>query len=319
MSPIFSTKHLPARPAPGAALFADETCSHCGYSLRGLRRGRRCPECGNAQNTPLPGASDILDRGAPGLRWRWRAGLLLGSVCLLVVVLARWVLLVGGVNGASDALATAYLVTGLAVAIAWNLATWLVAPSSLDTLAPGLAKVRWIVRATQALWIVGMALWLIRFRSTPGTVIAFASDDALQSAQLLCRGIAGAGALLLAWLLMRVAGHASLEGAERRLNAVIWGLPILTILTQAFPATLEWFFLISLGLLLLGWSWFMWLYSRAMLDMHAHTRWAMIHRRDDRSRGARTEAMRQELQREASQQVRPIPRHADDEKPIPLE
>jgi hypothetical protein len=316
MSPIYSTKHLPSPAATRATIDRDEPCPACGYNLRGLARGRPCPECGHV--SAITGAElDLLAAGDTALQWR--IGLLLGASCLIVVIVARWVLFVGGVRGASDALALAYLVTGLTVAIAWNIATWLVTPRAISTLAPHLNAIRWVVRGTQALWIIGMALWLIRVRSTAGVVVAFASTDALQTAQLFCRAIAGIGSLVMAWMLMRVAATASLDDAGRRLNAATWALPILTFLTQAFPATLEWIFLIPLGLLLLGWSWFMWLYARAMLDMHAHVRWSMIHRRRGKARDARTQAMRQELQREASNLVRPIPRDPDDDVPIPLE
>ncbi|MCH9035577.1 MAG: hypothetical protein IID42_13930, partial [Planctomycetes bacterium] len=40
---------IPAgRPTPAAARDADVPCTHCGYNLRGLAEGGRCPECGTA-------------------------------------------------------------------------------------------------------------------------------------------------------------------------------------------------------------------------------------------------------------------------------
>jgi len=245
-----------------------------------------------------PSDDDILLAGGAGARRIWRTGLALAFGCLVGVVAARLMLFVSGVWGVGDEIARTYLACGFVLSVMWLIAAWLITPAVLGKRFMFMGTLRWVVRVSQLLWPAGYACWMLGF--------AAADDRWLLWSRVLRLG-AGSGAILLAIMLIAVAGSAQRETAARRLNAVAWLLPVLTLLPQAFPSTIAWIYLIPLGILLLLWAWVMTLYAMSVGELYQHVRWGMVDTRRLESRDDRIARMRQDQDRELAASVRPPP------------
>ena len=249
--------------------------------------------------TPIdPQGEDILLSAGAGARRSWRIGFAIAFLCLLGVVAARLMLFVAGVGGLSDDTAWAYLGCGLVLSVLWLIAAWLITPAVLGERFMFMGTLRWVVRVSQLLWPAGYACWMLGF--------AAADHQWIMWGRVLRLG-AGAGAILLAVMLIAVAASAQRENAARRLNAVAWLLPILTLLPQAFPLTMEWIFLVPLGMLLLLWAWVMMLFALGVGELHQHLRWGMADTKRLTSRDERIAGMRRTHDRELEASVRPPP------------
>ncbi|MEE8459917.1 MAG: hypothetical protein V3S08_08580 [Phycisphaerales bacterium] len=245
-----------------------------------------------------PSDDDVLLSGGAGARRVWRTGFAIACVCLGGVVAARLMLFVSGVWGVGDETARMYLASGLVLSVLWLIAAWLITPAVLGRRFMFMGTLRWVVRVSQLLWPAGYACWMLG--------IAAADDRLIMWGRVLRLG-AGAGAILLAVMLIAVAGAAQREKAARRFNAVAWLLPILTLLPQAFPSTVAWFFLIPLGMLLLLWAWVMTLYALGVGELYQHVRWGMVDTQRLVSRDDRIARMQRDQDRELAASVRPPP------------
>ncbi len=216
-------------------------------------------------------------------------------------------LFVVGVSGLSQDTASAYLVCGLVLSVLWLVAAWLMTPEVLGNRFMFMGTLRWVVRVSQLLWPAGYACWMIGVA---------ASDDRWIMCGRVFRLGAGAGAILLAVMLIAVASSAQRETAARRFNAVAWLLPVLTLLPQAFPSNIWWVFLVPLGMLLLLWAWVMTLFALGVGELHQHLRWGMADTRRAASRDERIALMRRDKDRAIEASVRPPPPSLPD-IPIP--
>ncbi len=254
--------------------------------------------------TPIdPQGEDILLSAGAGARRSWRIGFAIAFLCLLGVVAARLMLFVAGVGGLSDDTAWAYLGCGLVLSVLWLIAAWLMTPVVLGRRFMFMGTLRWVVRGSQLLWPAGYACWMLGF--------AAGDDGWIMWGRVLRLG-AGVGVILLAVMLIAVAYSAQREIAARRLNAVAWLLPILTLLPQVFPSSIWWVYLIPLGMLLLLWAWVMTLFALGIGELHQHLRWGMADTRRVASRDERIARMLREKDRALEASVRPPPQSQPD-------
>jgi hypothetical protein len=297
MSGFFSSRYLKyRRPEYQRKVEKDLPCPGCGYNLRGLNYGRNCPECGLAIE-PEGALRDALLSGGRSARNALRFGLAAAFWCLVVAVAARLVLFFGGFAGVAPPLARAYLTTGLILSVVWTAAAWLVTPRRLTGRRPWMRQLRLFIRVSQPLWVVAYICWFLAIVGGGG---------ALETWARLLRLIAGVGAIVLAFVLSRVAEEAQRETAAWRLNAAVWLLPITTLLPQLFPKSIAWFTLIPLGLVLLLWVWVMLLFALGVLDLQRHVRWSMIHAADQHTRSQRVAEIRAAVEGELEASIRPI-------------
>lgn len=305
MSGFLSSKYLKYQRALSQERIEEDLyCAKCGYNLRGLTYAGSCPEC----SAPIePVADDVLLGGDDAERRAWRLGLALAFLCLVGAVAARLLLFVSGFGGVSNQVASAYLWFGFGLGIVWAVAAWLITPAVLGRRWVLMGQLRWVVRVSQLFWPVAYAGWMIGRATGPSAVLLWA---------MTLRLLAGIGAIVLALMLVPVATAAQRETAGRRLNAVVWLLPILTLLPQAFPQRIEWFFLVPLGMLLLLWAWVMMLYAMGIGELHQHVRWTMLDASVLASRHERVSETRQAIDRELAASVRPPPPSLPD---IPME
>lgn len=296
MSGFLSSKYLKYQQALfRETIDEDLHCVKCGYNVRGLRYGRSCPEC----NAPIePASRDVLLSGDDAERRAWRLGLGLAAVCLFAAVAARLLLFVLGFWGLSPEVASAYLWLGFGLSIVWAVAAWRITPASLGRRWMFMGRLRWVVRVSQLFWPVAYAAWILGRATAPSVLLFWATS---------LRFLAGLGAIVLALMLVPVATAAHRETAARRLNAVVWLLPILTLLPQAFPRSIAWIFLVPLGMLLLLWAWVMILYAMGLGELHRHVRWTMLEANVLASRDERVSETRQAIERELAASARPPP------------
>ncbi len=316
MSGFLSPKYLKyQRASRTRKITRDHYCRCCGYNVRGLNYGRNCPECG--EQIEVPG--DSGGAGGPLLctsreqRQRWRLGLALATVSLLVAIVTRFALFIDLVFVGGLVMPGAYLTIGLVGSAAWITGVWLITPPDMAGPEAWRRKLRGAVRWSQWLWLFGYVWWIV----AAGTPTGSGAQTLAYVASIACRAVAGVGALGLAVLLAPVAEAAELEDASRRLNAAVWLLPIPSILLALVPLIVPWIFIVLIAmLLLLPWGWFMWLYARSLLEMQRCVSWwlgqsAVSHTRTQRITKARAAA---DEQLRAS--VRPPPPQEPD---LPLE
>jgi hypothetical protein len=166
---------------------------------------------------------------------------------------------------------------------------------------------RLAIRVTQRLWVAGYLCWMVGVAD---------NSDALAAWGRVLRLAAGIGAMMLAFVLCRVAQAAEREDAARRLNAAVWLLPITTLLPQLFPKEIAWFTLIPLGLLLLLWAAIMMLFAWGVLELQRHLSWSMTDAARVQTRDQRVAETRAAVDSELEASIRPIPPPPPD---IPLE
>lgn len=293
--------------APASKIDTDTHCPSCGYNVRGLNVGRACPECGEAILLDRPFVDPIAG-GSMEQRERWRMGLALATVSLATVIAARLLFFIGGFAGVAQGLIAGYIAVCAVNSLIWLIAVWMITPAALDQTWPWMPQVRLLVRLTQALWLVAFVLLAVEQIGVGG--------GALPAVALLCRTVAGVGALVLAWVLRLIADEAELTDASRRLNAAVWLLPIVVPLTHVFPPLVPWYFLVVLGLFLLASWWVIGTFALATLELQRHVTWSIRHGAERHDRSARVTATREELEAETAAQVRAVPPAAED---IPLE
>ena len=303
MSGFLSSKYLKYRNAIyRRAIDEDLPCTECGYNVRGLTYGRACPECATpiepAGGDILPAGGDILLTGGPAARRAWAIGFAIAFLCLVGAVGARLMLLVLGARGLSDAAVSVYLEFGLVLSFLWAIAAWLLTPRVLGARFMFMGTLRWVVRFSQLLWPLGYMCWITGFSDSSSWWIMWG--------RLLRLG-AGAGAIVLAVMLIAVAYSAQRENVARRLRAVAWLLPIATLLPHAFPLSMPWFFLVPLGMILLLWAWMMILYALAVGELHRHVRWGTLGASRLASRQERVAETRRAYDRALEASVRPPP------------
>ncbi len=297
MSGFLSSKYLKYRQAAELGpIDHDLACTSCGYNVRGLKWRQNCPECGTTIEPEL--AHDVLLAGEWRERSAWRLGLLIGALSLSGAVLMRLGFLVGSVTGFAAGGAWAYLVTGVVLGTTWTVAAWLMTPRRLLTHWPRLGGVRVFIRVSQVLWPAAYLNWMIGLAD--GAAV-------LGDWSRVLRFVAGLGVVLLAYVLIRVAEEAERESASRRLVAVVWFLPITTLLGHAFPPSINWFTLVPLGVLLALWTWVMILFTLSLLELHRHVKWSMISAEELHTRSRRIAETRGTLDAELETSVRPPP------------
>ncbi len=296
MSGFFSSKYLRYREITGEAaplIDKDILCRACGYNLRGLRPGGRCPECGHFGDPgDAPQGSLIPDD--PSGRAVVARGLFLVWTCMLVTVGLR-VAALASVFGNGLRLSR-YALVMILVATVWAIGVWWSTPAGLDRISPLLARERRLVRWGALAMIPGYVLLLIAINQ--GALTA-------EVTSLCLRLVGGAAALLHLHVLSVGAWHSDFsEESERLYNLAFW-TAIGSIMVMLAPISGPWIFYIWVAGVIVLWAIAV---VRTALVVRTLAHFLRHYSREIAQAGTRLDriqATREAIDREVEQSIRP--------------
>jgi hypothetical protein len=204
---------------------SDRLCVSCGYQLRGLAIGGKCPECGLPIATPGQ-IDEPLSLAPLHIIKRFRFGCWLAMACLVaqvgvVVAQVRW-----------PQWPAAWAAVMLAAAIVWFIAAiWLTpafhTPQAISWGFGQRGRLRLIARWLQVSWAAAYGVNLLNVAGATGGGGTVGSSllEVFGGIAIVC-GLAGL--VVLGIVLGRLAEWARDDTAERWFNYAIWGIPIAT-------------------------------------------------------------------------------------------
>jgi hypothetical protein len=202
---------------------SDRECPGCGYNLRGLRVGIKCPECGMPSVMPaeVDDALSLMPR-AVILEFIW--GCWIASLCVFA---AAGVIVADQVH-AFDHTVTEIVLTG--TALVWAIACWMLTPAFALPQA-----VFWGFSKRSRLRLVARWLgpgWLMAL--TAALLEPFAAQLILVRPLLWLASVGGAIAGLasivtLSIMLERLAEWTRDDTAQKIFNGFVWGLPLVVL------------------------------------------------------------------------------------------
>ncbi len=210
-------------------IMSNRTCIGCGYSLRGLSIGGKCPECGLAILSPSD-IDDPLSQAPLFVIKRFRFGCWLAMACILaqvwvVILQLRWPL-------TPQVRASVLFVA----AVAWFLAAVFLTPAfhTPQAISWGFGrrgKLRLVARWLQLGWVLAYGANLLG-TSAAGGGGGGGVGGALRLGPLAALGIIVGlfGLIVLGVILMRLAAWTRDDTAERWFNVAVWGIPVATLL-----------------------------------------------------------------------------------------
>lgn len=299
----------PEKPAE-KPIETDRSCAECGYNLRGLTPGNKCPECGTAiPGEHDPGPSDeLLGEGDPKSRRSWQIGLGLAAGCVAFSFVSRWIvsLLAIFILGKRP---DVYHFIMILCSIIWVVAVWMITPKTLDVQWPRLRPLRWGVRITQIFWPLALTVHAIALTAN----LSQTQEDWLLLFQLWGRLLAGMGVIGLAWQMHMIADRAQCSKAASRMLIAAWVMPFFAILLMLFPSTMAWITLTLLMFVLFFWTWTMVLFAMGLWELSSHAGWSLKRTHDQVDRERRITEKRHEMVKEVDSRVRPVSPDPDPE------
>lgn len=265
----------------------DWPCRRCGYNLKGLQRGSRCPECGFAP----PQRGGTLSS---------RDNLLYAPLGYLKLLRLGALLMVVGVVGAVLQTVLGFflpeaILTGLRLLIGagWLAGVWIfTAPRQVNERTPAnprqeWKRLRWVNRGTQACWLLGS------LAATGGA--APGMPGALEALAGLLGVVALFGLAPLAVQIADIAEWGADSGLASRLRGAAWGVIVfgviiyLGFLGPLLPTALA--IVLAVAMVV---SWWLWVISMlvlgySVLQLAFMTHWAILNSehlaaRDERAR-----------------------------------
>ena len=280
--------NLPPAPPTGTVI-NERQCVGCGYNLRGLPVGGRCPECG------MPIASESrFDEPLAHSPVEVIKAFRLGCWFATVVMFSAAVTIVARSFRAVPAEAIAAILGVLAML--WLAATWMVTPSFTIRAAAArgfgpTSRLRMAARALQFGWLACASCYaLVALYSTQ-----LGGWVGLVRLGMIVSAIVGfAGVVCLGILLERLAEWARDDDAERALNLAVWGVPITTSILFLNTSM----FLLSIVIALI-WLMSVLAFPYGMLSLSRSVSLSVSHAREYQNR----ERRRYERQQEYVQQI----------------
>jgi len=212
---FFTDKYLKYRAAlRGDPIRGDQACEHCGYNLRGLRMGGRCPECGTGiiyrrdPNIPFHEMPLSLIRSFRTSAW-------LASVSNVGVVVMLFIAPWAPIPPRQVSLMT------MAVTVLWIVAVWRLTPPLDQPQAASHGFGRQSRPRLAARWL--QLAWLGVIATGVVGVGPFFTSPRLLVVAGACWLTGMVGLFALAVLLGRLAGWMRDEFAERTFSLAIYG------------------------------------------------------------------------------------------------
>lgn len=292
----------------GAVIIDDRACRKCGYALKGLRTGGKCPECGTAIKRSVGRKGESLVEAPRDYleELRFAANVMSGCVLALALLVPILAWQMGGQGSAGVATMAGVL---FVLGCAWVWSVWVVtAPRRLTRATPinlnkEWAGSRWAARGMLACAPLAMVLTAAAAMITPGgPTTAFAKLIWILAGVCALGTFFGLAPLaihvsrLASWanddalaMRMRVAAFSlSVAGPMAIACFVLPGLvPALSFGIATLGVLLMGSFVVGLGLLIIG-----------MFQMGLMTRWALANHIELKARDQRLKD-RVEMERRA--------------------
>ncbi|MCL4211701.1 MAG: hypothetical protein KJZ68_13685 [Phycisphaerales bacterium] len=301
-----------SRSGRGRTVEGDFPCRSCGYNLRGLPYGSRCPECGlpmreNERWTSgsfLPRLNILLppERGA---RRRLEIGFLLAAAAMIIMLVVGFIRgLPVQTLGAGHASIILTVANGL-----WLGAVLLLTPRTLTDYGRRFKFARWFVRGSAVAWIVahGAALLVVYGPTNlPGEWVFHVT-------WYLGRFLGTAGMLVFFLILSVASWDADRDDVGRRLMTVFWGVLCFGAIMLLAPRGL--LGVSAMGPVVVGlfapfalaWAIFMGVGVWCMLTLHGTVRWVTTGAQGLAGRPERIKSTREEIDRQVKASIRPWP------------
>lgn len=231
VSPSAFGKGLP----PPRSMNVNRPCAACGYDLRGLKVGGRCPECGEEIPPPPTLADDSLSRMPRPVILTFIRGAVTAAGLIVLLLVAALAVLFGWMS---------VRLLGLIVGVAlpgWLLAMWWLTPALTirEGVSRGFSKrgvTRQIARWGQLGWLLGAGLLLVREIANPPQKVA----DALTWAAFGLGAIGVIGTIAMAVMMERLAEWTRDSTAQAIFQWFQWLLPFAAIGLLLLPTGSIW-------------------------------------------------------------------------------
>lgn len=231
VSPSEFGKGLP----PPRSMSVDRPCASCGYNLRGLKVGGRCPECGEEIPPPPTLDDDSLSRMPRPVILTFIRGAITAAVAVTLLLVTSMAILFGWLSP--------HLMTGVAglALLAWMLAMWWLTPALTirEGVSRGFCKrgvTRQIARWGQMGWLLGAGMLLAREVANPAQKVA----DAMTWAAFGLGAIGVIGTIAMAVMMERLAEWTRDTTAQAIFQWFQWLLPFAAIGLLLLPTGSIW-------------------------------------------------------------------------------
>jgi len=212
-------------PAPAMTITVDRECAACGYNVRGLKVGARCPECGATIAPPSDG-DDPLSRMPLRIIRIFRRAAWLATLCILLAAASIWSVMFGGFEQFSSVLAIAFL-TVLWVAAMWLLTPVVAVPEAASRGFSARGVARRIARYGQMAWILVVITYFVESSlATPAKQVL----TVLAAARIAGIAAGGIAMIAMAVLMERLAEWARDDTSARLFQWFQWTMPITILL-----------------------------------------------------------------------------------------
>lgn len=216
--------YLGSLPTQAATIDFDRECLACGYNVRGLKFGARCPECG-APISQASGGDDPLSRMPLRVIRIFRRAAWLATFCIFIAAGSVWSMMLGRMPQSWSLMLTVVLV------FLWIVAMWMLTPvvGVREAVARGFSPrgiARRIARWGQVGWIILVATQLME-NSLP--TLTKPVVTMLLVGRVAGIAIGGIAMIAMAVLMERLAEWARDDGSARLFQWFQWTMPLAII------------------------------------------------------------------------------------------
>jgi len=282
----------------------DRACAGCGYNLRGLKLGGRCPECG-LHIEPAgtrKAAIDLIGGDDPAMRRRMQRGFLVLATGLAGMIAMRLWMIVPFPRPAWVIIDAASLL----FAVLWCTGVWRITPKQLDHYGQPMQTARQAARILALAWPAAF-LGVILLDTTGNTSRASLGYQAWQ----IGRTLGGIGVLVTLYMLVLPAYDAARDDVSKWLITAFWGLlflsPFIAYIPRGIaPVSAGWVFYGFLAVFIVVWAILAAIAVLCLVALYQTAAWKGGHLARYGARSERIRETRADIDREVHEKIRPF-------------